>query len=399
MPTIRQLEEQGRALLEDQKKLVLDTQRPWSSKRAEYDRREADLAAVIEQRNALRSVQGHGLESLGDPAGPTSGPLRGMRAGIAAKGFRPIAAPQIDLSDDDVKELHDAAVSRKSLAVESKATDSTVIGPATITEYRLPPVTARREPTRVLSLLPTFATSAPSVTWFSTTGTTAAAAVAEGGVKPTSTIAYTAQITSATKLAHVAEVTDETLQDFSGFLGVLETDMSAGLVKAENAELLNATVAGASKFAGMLNTTGILTRARTTEPYLDTVLLGFDDLRLGTAFAGPDGIVLNPATWGLLRRQKDGQGRYYLSPDPTADTSPNLWGVPVVLTTQIAAGTVLMGAFADSVVVYVRDGIRLDVSGYGSAQFTNNTTLVRAEERIILTCPRPSGLVRLTNLV
>jgi hypothetical protein len=39
MPTIKQLEDQGRALAEDQKTLVLDETRPWSEKRDEYDKR------------------------------------------------------------------------------------------------------------------------------------------------------------------------------------------------------------------------------------------------------------------------------------------------------------------------------------------------------------------------
>jgi Phage capsid family len=147
-----------------------------------------------------------------------------------------------------------AAVSHKSLSVSTKATtDSSSIAPSLISDYRLPPVTALREPTRVLSLLPTFATQHPTVTWCSTTGTTAAAAVAEGGTKPTSTIAYTPNTGTVIKLAHVLEVTDETLQDFLSFLGLLQQDTANGLYKAENAELLNATVTGAHKFAGLLN--------------------------------------------------------------------------------------------------------------------------------------------------
>lgn len=48
MPGIKQLEEQGRALLADQKSLVEDTSRNWSEKREEYDNREADIKAVLE---------------------------------------------------------------------------------------------------------------------------------------------------------------------------------------------------------------------------------------------------------------------------------------------------------------------------------------------------------------
>jgi HK97 family phage major capsid protein len=151
------------------------------------------------------------------------------------------------------------------------------------------------------------------VTWYSTTGTTAAAAVAEGGTKPTSTIAYTANTGTVTKLAHVVEVTDETLQDFPAFMSVLQQDMAAGLYKAENDELLNAAVGTAHKFAGLLNTTGILTLARTTETDPDIIAAGFDSLRVGSSFANPDGIVMHPTTWGIIRRMKDSTGQYLLA--------------------------------------------------------------------------------------
>lgn len=73
--------------------------------------------------------------------------------------------------------------------------------------------------------------------------------------------------------------------------------------------------------------------------------------------------------------------------------------MPVVLTTQIAVGTALLGAFGASVAVYVREGIRVEVSNLGTTQFTNNTCLIRAEERLIQTVVRPTGLVKITGLI
>jgi hypothetical protein len=78
---------------------------------------------------------------------------------------------------------------------------------------------------------------------------------------------------------------------------------------------------------------------------------------------------------------------------------PDLFGVPIVLTTQIVVGTVLIGDFAGSVAVYVREGLRIETADQGTAQWTGNTTLVRAEERLLLTVPRPTGPLSLTNIV
>jgi HK97 family phage major capsid protein len=123
-------------------------------------------------------------------------------------------------------------------------------------------------------------------------------------------------------------------------------------------------------------------------------------LRAGSAYTQPDGLIMNPATWGLLRRLKDSNNRYYFASDsPAVAATPTVWGVPVVTTTQIAAGTILIGDFGGSTVAYLRDGIRIDTSNQGTTQFTNNTCLVRAEERLLVTVPRPTGLLKLTGMV
>jgi hypothetical protein len=47
---------------------------------------------------------------------------------------------------------------------------------------------------------------------------------------------------------------------------------------------------------------------------------------------------------------------------------------------------------------YVREAPRVDVApmGGGSTQFINNTTLIRAEERLALTVVRPQAIVTVT---
>lgn len=391
-----------RALAAQADVVVKDARMTTATKAAKLDAIEAKIkqhTETIKMCEASRrlSVGGSSLES---GEGGTFTTRKGAMAGLVAQGYQPIPAPQLEVSSDEAKELYDAAISHKSLVI-TKATDSTSIGPSTISDYRTTPITARREPTRVLSLIPTVATAHPTVTWYSTTGTAAAAAVAEGGTKPTSTIAYTAQTGTVTKLAHVVEITDETLQDFPSFMSVLSLDMLAGLVKAENAELLTATVTGARKFAGLLNVSGILTAAVPGTPTqtdrLDSISAAFDALRTGASFAEPDGIIMHPTDWGTVRRNKDSQNRYLLG-DPGTGTDPRIWGVPVVLTTQITQGTCLIGDFAGSTVAYVRDGIRLETANQGSTQWVTNTTLVRAEERILLTVPRPTGLLKLSGL-
>ena len=144
-----------------------------------------------------------------------------------------MAAPQLDVTPDVARELYDAAVSHKSLSVRRRRPTQPASARPTITDYRLPPVTALREPTRSR---PCSRCTPPSTR--RSPGThdrdDGGGGVAEGGTKPTSTIAYTAQTGTVTKIAHVSEVTDETLPGLPCLLVSLTADMSAGLYKAEN---------------------------------------------------------------------------------------------------------------------------------------------------------------------
>jgi hypothetical protein len=49
---------------------------------------------------------------------------------------------------------------------------------------------------------------------------------------------------------------------------------------------------------------------------------------------------------------------------------------------------------------YLRAAPRLEVApfGGGTNEFISNQTLVRAEERLALTCPRPQAIVKITGL-
>ncbi len=340
----------------------------------------------------------------GGSSNPTA-ELSGLAGGLAAKGFPPVRPPQLDLDLDAAREVYDAVSRRKSLRVEiaTKAggiDDTTSIAPSTIPDFRLPPVPFRREPTRILDRLPTAATSAGQVEWFSAVGTSAAAPVAEGQLKPVSAMTVTANLSKATKIAHMSVVNEEVLQDFPAFAGFLGQDMKNGLIAAENNEILNSLGTGASNWPGLLNTTGILVRAKAAETYNHEVLdEAVGDLRSGASFADPDAVVMHPLTWRLIRREKDLQGRPIVDPAPAEAGANTILGLPVVETTQMPVGTALVGAFSESVMVYLRMGIIIETSNQHLDLFQRNQVAMIAEERLILTVPRPAGLCKVTGLV
>jgi HK97 family phage major capsid protein len=126
---------------------------------------------------------------------------------------------------------------------------------------------------RVRNLFPVDRIDTPSVWYRSvTTGSAQAAAVAEAAAKPESTIVADMLEAVARKIALWVPATDELLADGGPqMFSDLVADLTRDLVRVENAQLLSGS-GTAPNLRGVLNTTGIQTRARGTDSSLDALL-------------------------------------------------------------------------------------------------------------------------------
>lgn len=327
------------------------------------------------------------LASSGDAdPGVTGGPSNGFGAKVGN-------APALRLDEESLKSLFTAAERRESLAVKATI-NTTNVDTSTYPVQFLPPVSFLREPTRVADLLPSVAVDRGQIEFYTTSGSTGAAVTAEATLKPASAVSYTRKSASVTKVAHWVQASEEALTDYPAFVGLVSQDMVSGVILAENAEVLNGSGIG-GHLTGLLTATGILTRTQTTTgTALDTVESAITDLRSGSRFADADGMVMAPSTFSKLRQSKDAQGRY-LASDPVAASAHSLWGVPVVVTTTAPANVVLLGAFKDAAVLFVREGVTVRTSSGGDS-FRSNLFDIIAEERVALAVVAPAALMKVT---
>lgn len=369
------------------KRLAADAETIYHDGRLSGAQKNARLEAIQSKIKTLQRADTdyRSLASSGDEAGVVGGPGNGFGARVGN-------APALRLDEPSLKALFHAAESRQSLAVKATV-GTTNVDPSTYPHQLLPPVAFVREPTRVADLLPATAVDRGVIEYYVSTGTAGAAVVAEAAVKPSSNISYTRRNAVAVKIAHWAQASDEALTDFPAFAGLLTTDMTAGVIAAENAELLNGIGTGGHMF-GLLNTSGVLTRAQGTSTDLDAIELAITDLRAGSRFAEPDGMVMAPGTFSRLRVAKDSQGRY-LAADPVNAGSLDLWGTPVTVTTTCPANVVLVGAFKEACVLFVRESVSVRTSSGGDS-FRSNLLDVVAEERIALAVTAPAALCKVT---
>jgi HK97 family phage major capsid protein len=257
-----------------------------------------------------------------------------------------------------------------------------------------PSIIARVHEARILDRLPIVPMTAPSIEFIqhqSSTGTPAI--TAEGASKPDITLNFVQNTITAAKIACTFGLSWETISDFEQVVGYATGETMKELMDVENAALLS----GTSGIVDFQQTSGILTLAYTTGAYLDTISQGIENLRTGSALATARLAVVHPGTWGAIHRQRDGQSRYLLSPDPQRDQAMNVWGVEVLQTTAAVAGTMLLLDTERFGYVAMRNNIEL-FSGFTNDDFQRNINRWALEERLNLAVERPSAVLNITGL-
>lgn len=229
--------------------------------------------------------------------------------------------------------------------------------------------------------------------------------VAEGALKPSLNFAFSQVVESLTKVAGITKVSDEMAEDADFLVSVIKSQLLLRLGVVEEDQLLNGN-GTAPNLRGLLNRSGIQTYATaagyTAKKGLDGIFHATNMVRTG-AYAEPDGIVINPADYEVLRLGVDANTQYYGGGPFTGaygstglETQPGLWGMPTVVTPAIAAGTVLIGAFNSSAQVFRKGGVRVEATNSNEDDFKYNRVAIRAEERIALAVYVPPALVKVT---
>lgn len=350
---------------------------------AECDAIDARVRTMLEQEQR----SGTQRDALGDLVDAI--PDRGPQADNAAR--RVGAITPVQFRSEQYQELYEAFMRNQPGQIETRAVSAY---PAFGTQSRNV-VNVRREPTRMAALMPTQPITNGSVTYYrQSASATAAATVAVAAAKPESTPGWTAVPETARKIAHYTDVPTEALADFENFQAIVDAEMRAGVIHEENAQIISGDGTG-TNLTGLLATSGIQTYAPVAaEARYLSILHAMTMLRVGDEFIDADAIALNPEDWEIVLTTTSDQGDHIVQTDVTGASPRSLWGVRVVLTTGIDAGTALVANLAEGTVVFEREPVRVMVDPY--SQSKNNLVRFIAEERLALGVTRPDALVEVT---
>ena len=222
---------------------------------------------------------------------------------------------------------------------------------------------------------------------------TIATSISEGAAKSRVHFADPTAVTvSLEKIAAYIKESDEYINDY----GYLASAINGRLLYELN------LVRQSKVITGLLGTSGIQTIGATTAVTRSAVAIA-DEIANAIAdvvtYSGrsANAIVMTPAIWKILRIGKDLEGQYYGGGYFAALHGENIWNLPIVLSNQLTANHVLVGAFDTCASLVTKaEGVTIEAVNTDQDDFIKNLMTVRAEVREKLAVRRPAGFVDIT---
>jgi len=230
-----------------------------------------------------------------------------------------------------------------------------------------------------------------------TTRSNAAAAVATGGTKPTSTYGLTRVEDRLRVVAHLSEPVDRFwLEDAPSLRTFLANELLYGLSLGVEAEVLGGDGTGES-FTGLAHLSGVQSQALVGTDLIHTARSAVTKLQTGHGEAAGAFWLVAPEDWEAIETQTISAGQFVLTEAgaavPIEQASRRLWGFPVVPVISQAPGTGWLVA-TDAVSLGIdTQGVRVDWSDTGDS-FAKNQLIARCEARYNLLAYRPLGVVK-----
>lgn len=333
----------------------------------------------------------------------------------AGKGFNPTpaytGAPQMQKRVKSIGELaleaklsanlgrefnFDDASAKGFLGLESKTTMTTGANgytPEVLRDGNVVPYPSR--PPQLIDYLRIDPTSQNSIKYMAqTVRTNNAAAANEGSALGEAVITYAEQTDIISRIGVFIPVTEEQLEDVDGLETLVNMDL--GLMVRQELDR-QVTVGNGSDpiLLGIYNGGSVQTQAKGSDPTLDTILKAMEKVTT-TARANPGVVVMHGTDHTNLALTRTADGLYILG-NPSDSAFNRVWGLPIVRSEALTAGTALvLDPFYFR--VKLRKGVTLAVSNSHASNFTSNILVIRAHVRAGIERLREAAACTVTGL-
>jgi HK97 family phage major capsid protein len=222
--------------------------------------------------------------------------------------------------------------------------------------------------------------------------TNRAAETNEGVIKPETDITFELVKDPVATIAHFIKASKQILEDAGALRAYIDLRMRYGVeLRKENQVISGNGVT--PNLSGMLNAGNhTVFTPEAGDKALDSVNRAIQQVALADYEA--NAIVMNTSDWHNIERAKVGSGddRYVVG-DPLGSISRVLWGLPVVVTNSIAAGTFIAGNMDIAYMWLNRMGTVVEMYEQDDKNVQQNLLTIRAEARGVLQSLRPASVV------
>jgi HK97 family phage major capsid protein len=357
---------------------------------------EGDVVEHIRNENARiedLSAKVEGLKGVAKAAESVKGYEAGDVAPAREEGAK-------DLGGAFVKS---AAFGRKGaeakLDVELKTLMTTSAGwaPESVRSGRVMDDPALR-PIQVTDIFPQGSISQPLYVYMQEDAVTnAAAETAEGGAYNEQALSLSEVSEAVRKLTVWLPITDEQLDDEAGVRGYVNRRLPFLLRQKLDSQLLNGSGAGTpTQLKGVLNVSGINTQAKGTDATPDAIHKAITLVEVNGR-GSADYVVMHSTDWQNIRLLRTADG-VYIWGSPAEAGQARIWGLPVVRTQVLTAGTALVGDFGQFSDLLIRRGLEVQTTNSHASDFVEGKQAIRADMRCVVAVYRAKAFTKVTGL-
>lgn len=263
------------------------------------------------------------------------------------------------IDSDEFRAYNGGTSGRVAVELRAPINTTTEPGSAWVRPDRLVAPSARFS-TPLLDAFNRIVVSSNSIEWVTTGLAPEADIVAEGTAKPEATLISSLDVINLDTVAHYVEATRQVLEDAPALRSYIDTQLIQGVYKKLEA------VAGAAL-------TGAVLPTASGADLLSAVRVGIGTVQ--EAGFAPNLVVLNPSDYAamdvdMLSKTLDGdrvRGTY--------------WGLEVVASSQVTAGTAYVGDFGAGTAFFDRNVASVYVTDSHASNFTSNIITILGEAR------------------
>jgi len=213
---------------------------------------------------------------------------------------------------------------------------------------------------------------------------------AAGGLKPEGSLSYEKETAVVKTLAVWVAATRRSLADASQLRGLIDQQLREDLAEKEEDQIVNGNGTG-ENFTGILNTSGIQAQAYTTDLFA-TARMGRTKVRT-VGRSQPNAYMMNPEDIERVDLARGSDG-HFIGAGPFGGPNGTLWGLPIIETEALPAGTGLVGDFRKAV-LWDREAANISITDSHLDFFTRNLVAILGEERMAFGVTRPQAFVEL----